>query len=683
MKRICLLFIILISVSFAATSKGLAQGATDLLDMSLEDLLNITITTAAKREQTIREAPASVTIITAEQIKRYGYQTLQDVFQSVRSFYTTYDYSYSFMGVRGFSRPADFNNRVLLLIDGHIYNDDMWGSAYIGTEAGLNLDIVERVEIVRGPGSVLYGTHAMFAVVNVITKSGAVIDGVQISAEGGSWGRKEGSAIIGKKLTNGLDVAVSGRWADLDGDDHYFKEYDDPAYNNGLAEGRDWDKYSDVMLTARYGDLTFFGLAGSREKGRPTAIYGENFNDSRSKTLDRRRFGELKWDHALSPDLSVMAKGYADWYTFDGGYPYSYLEGDIPELVDYVNYDYARTTWWGGEVQARWAAKNLPNRLTAGLEYRHHPNARYTNFDVFGEYGNDKINFNVLSAYLEDEYKPTKNMTFVAGLRYDRYSDVERTRLDDTDRILYEMQVSRVTPRLAALYQPMAGSTVKLLYGQAFRAPNFSEITLYIPNPELESEKIQTLEATWEHQLNSQLFGLVSVYKNDITDLIERVWQEDQENWQFTNLLDVEAHGFEVELNARLKNGVSGYASYSFQKSEEKETHEKLSNSPENLLKAGVSVPAGRYFYIAADGIWDDKRLKLNTEGGQQSATTAAYFLGNLTVTTRPLAGHVEGAIQVRNIFDSDYNFPVGRQYAQTSLLQPGRSIVVKITAAF
>ncbi|MCK4591194.1 MAG: TonB-dependent receptor plug domain-containing protein, partial [Candidatus Latescibacteria bacterium] len=140
----------------------------DILDIQLEDLLNVKISTAAKYEQTISEAPASVTIITSEDIKRYGYRTLDEVLMSVRGFYTRNDRNYAYMGIRGFSRPGDYDNRILVLINGHTLNENVYGAPFFGTDLGMNLDTIERIEIVRGPGSAVYGTGAMFAVVNVI-----------------------------------------------------------------------------------------------------------------------------------------------------------------------------------------------------------------------------------------------------------------------------------------------------------------------------------------------------------------------------------------------------------------------------------------------------------------------------------------------------------------------------------
>ena len=128
---------------------------------------------ASERLQPVMEAPASVSFITAAEIARYGYRTLADILSSVRGFYVTDDRNSSLLGTRGFAKPGDYNSRILLLVNGHRVNDNVLGQAAIGAEFGLDPAMFERVEIIRGPASSLYGDSAFFAVVNVITRTGA------------------------------------------------------------------------------------------------------------------------------------------------------------------------------------------------------------------------------------------------------------------------------------------------------------------------------------------------------------------------------------------------------------------------------------------------------------------------------------------------------------------------------
>ncbi|MCB0267561.1 MAG: TonB-dependent receptor plug domain-containing protein [Calditrichaeota bacterium] len=224
-KFFCFLAAVCIFAAPYYATAQLSEADTD--KTSLELLLNTPVSAAAKYEQSVSDAPASVTVITSVEINNYGFQTLQDVFQIIQGFYTSDDHNYTYLGVRGFSRPTDYNNRILLLVNGHALNENVYGSAAIGTElGGFNLASIDRIEIIRGPGSALYGTNAMFAIINIVTQKGKTIDGLEIRAEYGSHNFLVGSALFGKKYANGLDVTFSARWVDDNGEDIYFAEFD-------------------------------------------------------------------------------------------------------------------------------------------------------------------------------------------------------------------------------------------------------------------------------------------------------------------------------------------------------------------------------------------------------------------------------------------------------------------------
>ena len=148
----------------------IGQSSTpDLSQASLAQLGSIPVYSASMHLQPSADAPSSVTVITAAEIQEQGYRTLAAILESVRSFYVTYDRNYSSLGVRGFERPGDFNTRVLLLVDGHRMNDNVYDEAMIGTEFPIDIDMIQRVEIVRGPASSLYGSNALLAVINIVT----------------------------------------------------------------------------------------------------------------------------------------------------------------------------------------------------------------------------------------------------------------------------------------------------------------------------------------------------------------------------------------------------------------------------------------------------------------------------------------------------------------------------------
>ena len=261
----------------------------DAFTQSLDALLNTTINAASKYEQTTRDAPASVTILTSEDIERYGWRTIDKALQSVRGMYVSNDRNYAYLGARGFGRPTDYNNRVLLLVNGHTNNDDFYNSAAVGPTLGLNLDAIERIEVVRGPGAALYGTGAVFAVIDVITKDAAAIDGLRVSVEGGSFGRKGLSGVYGQELGHGVTLALSGLWSDVAGQDLQYPEYDDIETNGGIAEGLDWDRVGGVQGSLRVGDFSAQAMFTSRKTGIPTGAFETTFNDPAASTL---RYGQ-------------------------------------------------------------------------------------------------------------------------------------------------------------------------------------------------------------------------------------------------------------------------------------------------------------------------------------------------------------------------------------------------------
>ena len=157
----------------------------NVLDMSLEDLMSIEVDSvygASGFKQKVTEAPASVTIITSDDIEKHGYRTLADILRNVRGFFVSYDRNYGYVGVRGFGLPGDYNSRVALMIDGHRMNDNIFEGNLLETDFPLDVDLIDRVEIIRGPNSSQYVASAFLAVINVIAKRGADLAKVSLAA---------------------------------------------------------------------------------------------------------------------------------------------------------------------------------------------------------------------------------------------------------------------------------------------------------------------------------------------------------------------------------------------------------------------------------------------------------------------------------------------------------------------
>ena len=240
---------ILAGLAMMGSLSATAAGPPDLIGLSLEQLLNVEVSSASKFPQKVSDAPSAVSIVTAADIKAYGYRTLADVLQSIRGLYVTNDHNYSYLGARGFSRPGDYNTRILLLVDGYRVNDPIYGGGLLGTEFIIDVDLIERVEFVPGSGSAVYGSNAFFGVVNVVTRTGEGVGRTEASAEVASRDTSKARLSYGQRYANGLDMLISATTYHRRGQDIYFPEFDN-ATTNGVAQDLDHDRSKQFFYKA-------------------------------------------------------------------------------------------------------------------------------------------------------------------------------------------------------------------------------------------------------------------------------------------------------------------------------------------------------------------------------------------------------------------------------------------------
>ena len=611
---------------------------------------------ASKYEQKVIEAPSSVSLITSSDIKKYGYRTLADILRSVRSFYITYDRNYSYVGVRGFGRPGDYNSRVLLLIDGHRTNDNIYDQAFVGTEGLLDVDMIDRVEVIRGPGSSLYGSNAFFAVVNVITRRGRDVKGAEVSGEAGSFKTYKGRLTYGDRFQNGLEAVVSATGYDSKGDKLFFSEFNDPATNNGITDHTDYDKAQNYFAKISLQDFTFESAYSTRTKGIPTGAFGTDFNDPNNKTRDEHSFVDVKYDHSLSGRTDLEARVFYDYYRYNGDYLYTGV----------ANKDWGYGDWAGSEVRLTQKFADM-HRAIIGAEYqgnlRQDQGWYYT--DGSGSW-EDVRRSRVWAAYAQDEITFSKQWMLNAGVRYDHYSTFGGT----------------TNPRLAIIFNPTEKSAVKALYGSAFRTPNAFELYYTspgtnVPNPDLKPEKITTYELVYEHYLGEGLRVSVAGYSYQISDLINQV--DTGAGTMFDNIDKVNARGAELELDNRWSSGAEGRFSYTIQRAEDKVTGEPLTNSPAQLAKLTLSAPAvkDKVFF----GVEEQYMSRRRTLGGDYAS---GVYITNVTLFTQNLVNRLELSANVYNLLNKKYGDPVSLDLSPINTLQQdGRTYRVKLTYAF
>ena len=243
-----------------------------------------TVSGASKYEQRTTEAPSYISIVTSDEIKRYGYRTLAEIVGSVAGFYSNYDRTYNYVGMRGISVPGDYNTRVLVLLNGHRINENIYDSAGFGNDGIVDVDLIERVEVIRGPGSSLYGSNAFLSVINIITKRGRNYKGPEVSGAAGSYETYKGRGTYGDRYSNGVELLLSGTYYSSQGKDSiYFSQFDSPDTNNGKAERADGAQNHNLFTSVQYGDVTLEGAYNRSRKQLPTAPYDTVFNDNRTQ----------------------------------------------------------------------------------------------------------------------------------------------------------------------------------------------------------------------------------------------------------------------------------------------------------------------------------------------------------------------------------------------------------------
>ena len=277
-------------------------------------------------------------------------------------------------------RPAGgFQYPTASPVDGHRINDGIFDSATVGTEFILDVDLIDRVEVIRGPSSSLNGSNAFFGVINVITRRGKDLKGTEVSGRPPASGPSRGGPRTATGSGTGWRL-LSGTAFRSEGQDLFFPEFNDPATNNGIAEKRDGDKFHSFFSTLAYRDFTFQAAYISREKTIPTGSYGTEFNDPRNRTVDDRYYADLRYDHGIDEKTSIAARVFYDWYGYRGDYVFSDNAINPVPPSRYVNKDDTRNGWWGGEVKLTRRMLET-HRLTVGAEYRDYFRQDQRNFD--------------------------------------------------------------------------------------------------------------------------------------------------------------------------------------------------------------------------------------------------------------------------------------------------------------
>ncbi|TQV85697.1 TonB-dependent receptor [Exilibacterium tricleocarpae] len=659
-----------------SSSVSLAQFSDDeesLLDLyGNEDMISI----ATGSQQLIAKAPAVATVITAKQIHNMGATDLDEVLETVPGLHVSvraagYNPIYTFRGIH-----ADLNPQILMLVNGipitNLFHGDrsvVWG--------GMPVNSISRVEVIRGPGSAIYGADAFAGVINIITKTAGDIDKTETGIRAGSHNTRDAWLVHGGDI-GAAEFAFVLEYHDTDGQDEIIdidaQTFLDTVFNTdaSLAPGplSLMRQSLDMRFDLHYNNWNFRAGLQHRDDLGIGAGAGQALDPN-------NRYASDRW----SADLTYRnAEAFENW---DVTAQVSYLNTTQEIEEDLVIFPPGSNTGFGV----------MPNGLIGNPEvYERHYRANFSAFyDGFSShtlrvgggayYGDlyrvtDHRNFGVNPAtglplppdspvidisdtpfaflpeedrenyfvFVQDIWKFTNDWELTAGVRYDDYSDFGNT----------------VNPRLALVWSVTNNLTSKLLLGRAFRAPSFAETLnannpLTLGNPDLEPETIESFELAFDFRASETVSYAVNLFSYTWDDIILFVPDPGGASSTAQNAGKQTGQGLELETSWQPTTNLELKGNYAFHDTTNEDTDQDAANSPQNQLYLQLDWQFGSGWHLNTQLNWVMDRKR---EPGDNRRDIDDYRKVDLTIRRRSAHDNWEVSFAARNIFDADIREP-------------------------
>ena len=616
------------------------------------------LVTATKRPVSLRKAPAIATIVTADEIRNMGARNLLDVLKTVPGFGVSLnEIGLAMVEVRGVR--SYLSEKILVMIDGHSLNNNLTGSAFFNYADLVPVENIKQVEVVRGPGSALYGNSAFVATINVITRNAEEINGLEVKGGGGSFGTWKGNLVGGKAF--GDKLTVSGSL------DHMQTDGPRPTVPIDSLSGAPFSmapgvpdlgaRQTDAFLKIGYGD---FSLRGGYTSTHKHSFVGFGFALTDNNYTDHQTYwSELAYVHTIAEGLTVNGKLRFDQYHQDPNVKI-YPDGFSPAVGvvwpdGMIGKPYVTDRNLGGELQLDWDAFQ-GNHLIGGVSFdgmKQFDVSQQANFDPLTgaplSSVQDVANWNkdatrqIWALYLQDEWQLPESLNLTAGVRYDHYSDFGET----------------VNPRFGLVWSFLENAELKLLYGQAFRAPNFQELyninnPAQLGNPNLKPEKIETYEAGAGYRLNRFLGTTLNYFYSTIKDQID-VNSAVVPVPTYENIGKTVTQGVELGLNGTLGSDLDWKAAYTYQDPRDAVSDRRLPYVPSQRATGSVNYALTRYANLHTDLIWTGPRPRAQ---GDTRPETPDYTTVDLALTLKNFYKTLEIQTAVHNLFDQRFKDP-------------------------
>jgi len=663
-----------------------APGLDKLLLLSMEDLLSLKVKISTNTDQTLSKAPSVVTVITAEDIRLTGATNLRDVLQGVPGVYVR-------SNLFGFRPQVTFRGaaaaHTLLMVDGVPMRDQVWTAGIFAK--GLPTNMIDRVEIIRGPGSALFGSDASAGVINVITKSAGRIEQSEAGLRAGSFDTQAGWLQHGGSW-NGFDIGITAELAHTEGYNPFItvdgQTSRDQRFGTQVSYapghvGYGWNNQDIRFSIAKENWRLLASYMAHLDV--ETGLSGAGVLDPLTEGNDQRFDAAVLYNNeAFAPNWNLNAefRFYHLDYTSGNGFQerppgYTDATGTYPDgLLNRMSSAERGLSLDVGGVFTGF--KKHAIRVGGGHSLKNlYRVEQYVNFGTGADgntltAGGPLVNLSdtpyafaperirrISHLYLQDIWAISHDLELTAGARYDYYSDFGGT----------------LNPRVALVWQSTDRLTSKLMFGEAFRAPSYLELysqtSANLPNPDLTPERSNTWDLSFTYAASKNLKLGLDLYQFKQTNIIGF-----DAHTQFQNIGNRTSHGieFEAKWQATKTLRVAG----NLTQTEEDDTAFRSYSLPgrKAYLRTDWRFQPNWNWNVQAN--WIDKReLPL----GDPRAPMKAYTLVDTTV--RYLHGaDWEFAASIRNLFDED-----ARDYSSSSIPNnlplPGRSVQAEMMYKF
>ncbi|CAM2066525.1 TonB-dependent receptor [Sulfidibacter corallicola] len=642
--------------------------------MTIEDILATEVTMLFKSKSTPLKAPGIITIISRSEIERSGARYLSEILNysiGIEANRSILFGTHTTLGIRG--RTTEFGEDILVLLDGQRLNDVFSGGG-LQLVKDLSLNHIDRIEIIRGPGSTLFGSNAFVGVINIISSKYETTDKQRLSIAGGSFeaveagvsmrwnsGKLRGLVTANTRTDDGEDYQYSQAFFRLPGQVPAIQDPIEEQLDVGVKLGFenlnfqvDWFKREmDSFMPWGFFSHEWENplLETNRDDSEMTRVQANyDWEVNKALTLSaamRYNRSENEQAYFIAPE-GVNVAGVVLNEGWMGGPNHEMDNAEFEVRLNYIKGDHEFIT---GAVVAR--DRLVDSNLIFNFTIRDIILGNHvTGDDWLVQEGDaafvDKQDRDIRSIYIQDTWYPNSKWGITAGIRYDDYNDFGDS----------------INPRLAAVYNLSEVWVLKLLYGRAFRAPTFSELyTRNLPNalgnPDLKAQTIDTVETSVYWSAGPQFSITVSTFYSYYQDLIKQAFSFDTAQSYFNGEDGDNDYGVELDTQWRIVRGTNLRLGYAYVKSEDHEGNRRLF-SPEHKATLSFSHEFGKRGLISLSGFYHGSRLiqsltpAFTVENVEMDGSTVLSAHGRL----RDLVPHLDLELTLFNLTDEEWYSP-------------------------